>query len=206
MTQTVWDQRYDTPGYLFGMEPSAFLVAQRHRLVRGMEGLAVADGEGRNGVWLAGQGMTVHAVDGSAVALQKASRLALDRGVTLRTTCADLVTWDWPQAAYDAVVSIFLHLPPETRPAVNQAMARALKPGGVLILEAFHPEQLRHGTGGPSVASMLYDQATLRADFEGLLAFDLLEDGEVTLDPDVDLDNGHGGIGHTIRLVGVRAS
>ncbi|MBB4266701.1 SAM-dependent methyltransferase [Roseospira visakhapatnamensis] len=204
MTQTAWDQRYDTPGYLFGLEPSAFLVAQRHRLARGMEVLAVADGEGRNGVWLAAQGMTVHAVDGSAVALRKAARLARDRGVSLRATRADLVTWDWPRAACDAVVSIFLHLPPETRPAVNRAMARALKPGGVLILEAFHPEQRRHGTGGPSVASMLYDQATLRADFEGLLAFDLLEDGEVALGPGVDLDTGHDRVGHTIRLVGER--
>lgn len=201
MTQSFWDQRYDTPGYLYGVEPSAFLVTQRHRLARGMDVLAVADGEGRNGVWLAGQGMTVHTVDGSAVALRKASRLALDRGVSLRATRADLATWDWPQGAYDAVICIFLHLPPDTRPAVHRAMARAVRPGGVLIQEAFHPKQLRHGTGGPPVPAMLYDQATLRADYERLLTLDLLEDGET----DLDNGDGHRGIGHTIRLVGERA-
>ncbi len=200
MTQSFWDQRYDTPGYLYGVEPSAFLVTQRHRLARGMDVLAVADGEGRNGVWLADQGMTVHAVDGSAVALRKALRLAQDRGVSLRTTHADLAVWDWPRAAYDAVVCVFLHLPPDIRPAVHQAMARAVRPGGVLIQEAFHPAQLCYGTGGPPVASMLYDQATLRADYEGLLALDLLEDGEVSLDN----GDGHRGVGHTIRLVGGR--
>jgi SAM-dependent methyltransferase len=200
MDPEFWDQRYEGRPYVYGVEPNTFLTRQRHRLERGWSVLAVADGEGRNGVWLAGQGMRVHAVDQSAVGLQKAMKLALDRGVTLRTTCADLTDWDWPEAAYDAVACIFLHLRPEHRATVHRAMARALKPGGVLILEAFHPAQLQYGTGGPPVAEMLYDPADLRADFAGLLDIELLEDGVV------DLDEGptRGAQGHTTRLVGVR--
>jgi len=138
MTADFWDRRYQTAGrgFIYGVEPNTFLVRQRHRLERGWSVLAVADGEGRNGVWLAGQGLRAHAVDQSAVGLQKAMRLALDRGVTLTTTCADLTTWDWPVGAHDAVVSIFLHLPPDSRAAVHRAMAGALRPGGVLIMEA----------------------------------------------------------------------
>jgi len=200
MSHNAWDHRYDADDYHYGVEPSAFLVRQRHRLERGMTALAVADGEGRNGVWLAGQGMRTHAVDGSAVGLRKALRLALDRGVTLTTTCADLTTWAWPQATYDAVICIFLHLPPDPRRLVHRAMARALRPGGLLIQESFHPGQLAYGTGGPSAAEMLYDQETLRADYQDLLDLDLLEDGVV----DMDDGQGHRGQGHTIRLVGTR--
>ncbi|SDE20506.1 class I SAM-dependent methyltransferase [Rhodospira trueperi] len=198
MTADFWDQRYADRKYVYGVEPNAFLTRQRHRLDRGMSVLAVADGEGRNGVWLASHGMRVHAVDYSAVALQKAMRLALDRGVTLRTTCADLTDWTWPTAAYDAVVCLFLHLGPEHRAAVHRAMAGALAPGGLLIMEAFHPAQLRYGTGGPPNAEMLYDPDTLAADFGGLLDIDVLEDGET------DLDEGahHQGRAHTTRLVG----
>ncbi|WP_299439867.1 class I SAM-dependent methyltransferase [uncultured Rhodospira sp.] len=202
MTAEFWDQRYADRGYLYGVEPNAFLVRQRHRLDRGLSVLAVADGEGRNGVWLAGQGMRVHAVDLSPVALQKAMKLALDRGVTLRTTCADLTAWDWPEAQYDAVACLFLHLRPDARRIVHRAMARALVPGGVLIQEAFHPDQIRHGTGGPPDAEMLYDPETLAADYDGLLEIDLLDHGEI------DLDEGrhHQGRAHTTRLVGRRLS
>jgi len=200
MTQSFWDRRYDTHDFVYGVEPSAFLARQRYRLERGMDVLAVADGEGRNGVWLAGQGMAVHAVDGSAVALRKALQLALDRGVILRTSCADLTNWDWPVAAYDAVVCVFLHLPPDSRAAVHRAMALALKPGGLLIQEAFHPGQLAYGTGGPPNVEMLYSPETLRADYDGLLNLEMLEDGPEEMDD----GHGHQGTGHTIRLVGVR--
>jgi len=187
---------------MYGVEPNAFLVRQRHWLEPGQSVLAVADGEGRNGVWLAGQGMRVHSVDGSAVGLQKAMQLALDRGVSLRTTCADLTEWDWPVGTYDAVVCIFLHLGPENRAALHRAMAGALKPGGVLILEAFHPRQLAFGSGGPPVASMLYETEALAADFAGMLDLDVLEDGEVTLDEGPH----HQGRAHTTRLVGHRTT
>ncbi|KAA5606002.1 class I SAM-dependent methyltransferase [Roseospira marina] len=199
MDADFWDDRYGSSArHIYGVEPNAFLVRQRFRLDVGQSVLAVGDGEGRNGVWLAGQGLRVHTVDISAVGLQKAMRLALDRGTTLRTTCADLTTWDWPVGQYDAVVSLFLHLAPEHRTAVHRAMARALKPGGVLILEAFHPRQRELGSGGPPDPAMMYEVATLRADFDGLLAFDVLEDGEESLEEGL----AHWGVAHTTRLVG----
>lgn len=201
MSADFWDDRYGGRDYAYGTEPNAFLVSQRWRLDPGQEVLAVADGEGRNGVWLAQQGMKVTSVDASAVGLQKALRLALARGVMLRTTCADLLDWAWPCGTFDAVVSVFLHFPPAHRAAIHRAMLNAVRPGGLVILEAFRPEQLCLGSGGPPVREMLYDAATLRADFA---------DAEiVTLeDADPDLDEGplHQGRAATVRLVARRPS
>lgn len=163
-TGTIWDTRFAGPGFAYGSLPNQFLVTQRYRLDRGMSVLAVADGEGRNGVWLAQQGMTVTGVDSSAVGLQKAMRLALDRDVALRTICADLTDWAWPQGTFDAVVAVFIHFPPSVRAAMHRAMIGALRPGGLLLMEAFHRDQLGRTSGGPPVAEMLYDVAMLRAD------------------------------------------
>ncbi len=160
-----WDQRYADETYAYGMEPNAFLRMQRHRLPEHGRCLAVGDGEGRNGVWLAEQGLDVLSVDASAVGLQKARALAQAHGVKLETECVDLTTWTWPRDAYDCVVSIFVHFPPTYRARMHQAMYDALKPGGVLIIEAFTPEQLQYRSGGPPVTEMLYTSAMLRADF-----------------------------------------
>ncbi|CCQ74451.1 bifunctional 2-polyprenyl-6-hydroxyphenol methylase/3-demethylubiquinol 3-O-methyltransferase UbiG [Magnetospira sp. QH-2] len=163
-----WQDRYATDEYVYGTAPNEFLVSQAHRLKTGQTCLAVADGEGRNGVWLAQQGLDVHSVDGAASGLAKAQKLAQSRKVTLRTEQADLLTWDWPVAAYDLVATLFVHFPSDQRPTVHRAMADALKPGGLLIMEVFHPDQLTYKTGGPPVADMLYAAETLRADFAGL--------------------------------------
>lgn len=160
-----WDQRYADEAYAYGTEPNAFLRSQRDRLSQTGCCLAVGDGEGRNGVWLAEQGLHVLSVDASAVGLQKAHALAQARGITLNTEQADLTTWAWPQNVYDAVVAIFVHFPPADRARMHQAMYDALKPGGVLILEAFVPEQLQYRSGGPPVREMLYTAAMLRTDF-----------------------------------------
>lgn len=199
MSANAWDERYDRADFAYGTEPNAFLVGQRWRLERGMAVLAVADGEGRNGVWLAQQGMKVTSVDGSAVGLRKALGLALTRGVILRTICADLVDWDWPQGTYDAVASVFLHLPPEHRAAVHRAMLAAVRPGGLVLMEAFAPAQLAHASGGPRDAAMLYDAALLRADFAGAEILELQE-------TETDLDEGplHQGKAATVRLVARR--
>jgi cyclopropane fatty-acyl-phospholipid synthase-like methyltransferase len=130
-----------------------------------MRALVVGDGEGRNGVWLAKQGLDVLSVDASAVGMDKARRLASSCGVTLRTETVDLTAWAWPTGEYDVVVSIFLHFPPVVRARLHAAMLTALKPGGVLILEAFTPEQLKYKSGGPPVREMLYTADMLRADF-----------------------------------------
>jgi cyclopropane fatty-acyl-phospholipid synthase-like methyltransferase len=179
-----WDQRYASDEYHYGVEPNAFLVRQAHRIAPGAHVLAVADGEGRNGVFLAGLGARVHAVDGSAVGIAKAKRLAADRGVTLTHEQVDLLTWDWPVAAYDAVVAIFVQFVDEAdRPAFFRNMRAALKPGGVLLMEGYGPGQLAYGTGGPRYAGQLYTQAMLRQAFadmwiEVLSAYDaVIEEG-----------------------------
>lgn len=173
--QNEWDQRYDTGDYVFGTAPNAFLRSQQSRLPTQGRALAVADGEGRNGVWLAEQGLDVLSIDNSEVGLRKAQVLATTRGTKLQTLCADLLTWDWPDSAYDVIVSIFLHLPSPERTGVHRLMARALKPGGILILEAYHQSQLGRSSGGPQSAALLYDLPSLESDFSNLTLLDAVE-------------------------------
>ncbi|WP_343867632.1 class I SAM-dependent methyltransferase [Caenispirillum bisanense] len=199
MMSAFWDDKFAGRDYVYGTEPNAFLVSQRHRLTPGMEVLAVADGEGRNGVWLAEQGMRVSTVDGSPVAVQKALKLALDRRVTIHAQVADLTDWVWPVAAFDAVAAIFIHFGPDLRRSMHHAMYGALKPGGLLLMEVFHPDQLGRGSGGPPVREMLYDAAILADDFRGA---DILHLDEV----ETDLDEGplHRGSARVTRLVARR--
>ena len=166
MTRDFWNARYAEPGFAYGTEPNSFLVSQKQYLKPGMKALAVADGEGRNGVWLAQQGLDVLSVDGSEVGLRKARELAKGRGVSLRTELVDLTMWKWPEQEFDLVVAIFIHFMPEFRALMHASMLRALKPGGILIIEAFTPKQLEYKTGGPPVKEMLYTAEMLREDFK----------------------------------------
>lgn len=166
--ETMWDQRYSSPDFFYGTEPNDFLRAEVARLPRG-DVLCIGDGEGRNGVWLAQQGLAVTAVDASAVGLAKARSLAAVRGVPLTTVHADLATFDFGASRWDAVVSIFCHLPSALRREVYARVPRGLRPGGVVLLESYSPAQLGRGTGGPPVADMLVDLAALREDFAGLV-------------------------------------
>jgi len=143
--------------------------------------LSLGEGEGRNAVWLATQGFSVVAVDASSVGLEKAQRLAAQRGVVIKTIVDDLATFRPSPGAYDAVVSIFVHLPPVYRATVHRAAEHALKPGGWVIVEAFTPRQLGLASGGPKQAAWLYEPATLRADFAGV-AWEALDEVEVELD------------------------
>lgn len=160
-----WDTRFAGRDFAYGTEPNAFLTAQSQYLKPGMRCLAVADGEGRNGVWLAQQGLQVLSVDSSNVGLKKAQALATARGVAIETELTDLLIWDWPLARFDIVAAIFIHFLPAHRARMHAAMLNALKPGGVLIMEAFHPDQLQFNSGGPPVREMLYTAETLRDDF-----------------------------------------
>jgi SAM-dependent methyltransferase len=163
-----WNERYSCEDYLFGTEPNAFLAAQRHRLKPGLKALAVADGEGRNGVWLAEQGLEVLSVDASPVGLDKARRLAARRGVALETELADLARWTWPRERFDLVAAIFIQFAgPGLRAAIFDGIRRSLKPGGLVVLQGYRPEQLRYGTGGPPHAENMYTADMLRREFEG---------------------------------------
>lgn len=163
MSSDFWNARYATEAYIFGTAPNAFLASQAALVRPGMRALAVADGEGRNGVWLAEQGASVHAVDVSPAALEKARKLAAARGVALETELADVLDWQWPEAAYDLVAAIFIQFaPPPERDRMIAGIRRTLRPGGVLILQGYTPKQLEYGTGGPPSAANMYTSALLR--------------------------------------------
>ena len=161
-----WNTRFAAADYVFGTAPNAFLAREAWRLKPGARVLAAADGEGRNGVFLAERGMEVHSVDFSPQARAKAERLAQTRGVALRFETADLRHWAWPDAAYDAVVAIFVQFAtPEFRPRLFANMLAALKPGGLLFLEGYRVEQRAYKTGGPSDINHLYSKTMLREAF-----------------------------------------
>lgn len=194
-TNTMWDQRYGSGDYFYGTEPNDFLRAAAVHLPRGCV-LCIGDGEGRNGVWLAEQGFEVTSLDQSAVGLDKAKALAKQRGVQLATVPADLATFDLGLGRWDAVVSIFCHLPSALRRDVYARIVKALRPGGVVLLESYTPAQLGRGTGGPPVADMLVDLAALRADFAGL---EVLHGAE--LERDVQEGKGHRGLSSVVQFV-----
>jgi SAM-dependent methyltransferase len=164
-----WDEHYRAETYVFGSEPNRFLAAQRDRLKAGMRALVPGDGEGRNGVWLAEQGLIVDTLDLSAVGVAKARRLAAARGVAINAIHADALAWDWPHEHYDLVALIFVHLIEPDRRALHAKALAALKPGGLIVLEAFRPEQIERQAagahGGPRDPALLYSIAALREDF-----------------------------------------
>ncbi|MCU0619044.1 MAG: class I SAM-dependent methyltransferase [Gemmatimonadaceae bacterium] len=169
-----WDARYASDDYAYGTEPNAFLASVAGTFPRGSRVLVPADGEGRNGVWLAEHGFDVTTVDMSRAGCDKARSLAARRGVSPTIICADLTTWSWPVGTMDAVAAIFLHLSPALRAPLHAKMRDALAPGGLIVLEAFEPAHvgLRARTpsvGGPADASLLYTPAMLRGDFAGLI-------------------------------------
>lgn len=196
-----WDGKYGADGFFYGTRPNAWLAAQAGRLRRGMQALSIADGEGRNGVWLAGQGLTVTAVDASALALAKARTLAEARGVEIELVHADLRHWDWPVARLDVGVSIFAHFPPGLRQSVHARLLAALRPGGIVILEAYSPYQRVYQTGGPKDLDLLYTAYRLRQDFAGA---ELLHLEEIVTE--LDEGAGHRGTSAVVRMIARRRS
>lgn len=193
-----WEARFAEPGYLFGKEPSAFLKSKAHLLKPGQKALALADGEGRNGVFLAGLGLDVLSVDISPSALDKARALAKERGVALRTERADLNTWNWPVDAFDVVVASFIQFSkPDARGKVFANIKRALKPGGLLLLQGYRPEQLKYKTGGPSDVAQLYTRALLEEAFKDFSWLEIEEHDSVMREGSM-----HAGMAALIDLVG----
>ncbi len=149
----MWDQRYSEPGYVYGTDPNDFLKAECLRISAGGNVLCLAEGEGRNAVFLAAQGYSVTAVDQSSVGMQKALALAQEKGVTIATEVADLADYELGTSTWDGIVSIAAHVPPGVRKSLHQQVVEALKPGGIFILEAYTERQLEmDGQGGPPAA------------------------------------------------------
>lgn len=194
-----WDQQFSSDSFKYGTAPNAFLAEQASRIAPCSYVLVPGDGEGRNSVWLAEQGHRVLAIDASSVGLSKARKLADQRQVTIETECADLTHWV-ASRPYDAVVLTYVHLPAECRQAVHQAVAQALRPGGILILEAFSPGQLAKTSGGPKNPEMLYSLDLIRNDFNGLLHETYGTEIETTLDE----GPGHQGPACVTRYIGKR--
>jgi SAM-dependent methyltransferase len=198
-----WDQQYAAPGFKYGLAPNAFLVAQRAVLPAGGDVLVPGDGEGRNGVWLAESGFRVTTVDSSTVAVSKARALAAERGVMVDAQQANLAEWSPAPASADAIVLVYVHFPPSIRAAIHRRLLAAVRPGGVLVLEAFHPTQLGRSSGGPKDGAMLYTLDVLRADLAEAPGAPWTErlawDGEVLLDE----GPGHQGLARVTRLVAV---
>jgi SAM-dependent methyltransferase len=193
-----WESRFAAPDYHFGTAPNAFLKSQAHRLKAGQKALALADGEGRNGVWLAQQGLDVLSLDRSPNALKKARALAAARGVDLRVELADLAQWRWPVAAFDLIAAIFIQFAdPPFRDKIFTGIKRALKPGGLLLMQGYRPEQLDYRTGGPSQLENLYTRGLLEAAFGDFASVEIREHDSV-----VDEGTGHAGMSALIDLVG----
>lgn len=176
-----WDLRYAGSAFHFGERPNDYLRSQGWRLSPGQRALAAGDGEGRNGVWLAEQGLEVTALDWSETGMAKARALAERRGVAMRTVVADVTTWDWPDSGFDLVAWIFVHLPPADRLAAARGVLHSLAPGGLLVLECFSPAQEGRRSGGPKDPSLLWDRAAVERAFGSLEVLELLE-GTVLLD------------------------
>ena len=174
MNQEFWDQRFRKSGHAYGTEPNDFLRATVAKLPPG-DALCLAEGGGRNAVYLAQKGHRVTAQDLSPVGLEKAQQLAQDQGVSLTYVCGDLREFKPDPESVDLVVAIWMHLEPELRALVHGRAVAALRPGGHLILEAYNPEQLRHGTGGPPNPELLITAKQLKDELQGLTWLELQE-------------------------------
>lgn len=192
-----WNDRFATESYVFGTAPAQALPRNADLLPTQGRALSVADGEGRNSVWLAKRGLEVTAWDGSANALAKARALARAEGVSIDYRQEDALAFDWGAETYDLVVGIFVQfMGPPQRDAMLAGMARALKPGGILLLHGYTPKQLEYGTGGPRQVENLYTEALLRDRFAALEIL-RLQSYEVELDE----GSGHRGMSALIDLV-----
>ncbi|MFT5697429.1 MAG: SAM-dependent methyltransferase [Desulforhopalus sp.] len=198
MSETLkWDQRYSEPGYAYGTDPNDFLTASRQYIPAGGSVLCLAEGEGRNSVFLAKNGFKVTAVDSSTVAMEKTGALAVQQGVYVDTIVADLADFTFTPNYYDAIVSIFCHLPPPLRQKVHNLISGSLKEGGVFILEGYTPKQLKHGTGGPPVKELLMNLNVIQKELAGL---DMMHGAE--LEREVLEGTLHRGLGAVVQFIG----
>jgi SAM-dependent methyltransferase len=192
-----WEDRFAGADYAFGKAPNYFLAGCKDLLPKSGRALAVADGEGRNGVWLAEQGLDVLSIDFSPSAQRKARALAVERGVTVAFDLVDVHGWDYPQAAFDVVVEIFTQFSsPAEREKKWSGMRRTLKPGGLLIVLGYTPKQLIYGTGGPKQLENLYTREMLESAFDRFRNVTIVEE-------EIEMHEGasHGGMSAVIGPV-----
>lgn len=190
-----WEQRYGGEDYVFGTEPNDFLRANVGLLPPGRV-LCLAEGEGRNATFLAAQGYDVSSIDLTEAGVAKTRRLAAERQVAVNAEVGDLATADLGRESWNAIVSIFAHLPPAVRSDLHRRVVAALAPGGVFLLEAYTPDQVGRGTGGPQTADLTMTLAALRQELVGL---DVVTGQE--LERDVVEGPGHTGTGSVVQFI-----
>jgi SAM-dependent methyltransferase len=191
-----WEDRYGVAEYIFGKQPNYFLVSCKVLLPNSGKALTVADGEGRNGVWLAEQGLDVLSIDFSPSAQQKARTLAKERGVPIALETVDVHDWHYPEAAFDVIADIFTQFSsPAERAKKWAGMRKALAPGGLLIIQGYTPKQLQYGTGGPKQTENLYTRAMLQDAFRGFRDMTVVEE-------EIEMHEGsaHGGMSAVINF------
>jgi SAM-dependent methyltransferase len=193
-----WDDRYRGDAYAYGVEPNDFLREISARIPKGRV-LCLAEGEGRNAVFLASLGYAVTAVDLSVEGLRKAERLARERGVSVELVQADLADYEPPAGTFAGIVSIFAHVPRAVRQRLHARIQSALAAGGVFVLEAYRPEQISLATGGPRDAALMPTLAELRED---LASLELV----IARDAEREIHEGtfHDGLSATVQLLGVK--
>jgi SAM-dependent methyltransferase len=196
----MWDERYAGEGFFYGTEPNDFLREHAAEIPAGGRVLCLAEGEGRNAVFLAGLGYSVVALDQSAVGLRKALKLAEARGISITTLHANLDSYRIEPGSWDAIVSIWCHLPTALRAMVHGQVVDGLKPDGLFLLEAYRPEQLQFGTGGPKAVDMLPTLAQLRVELSGLEFVHAAE-----LERDVHEGQGHSGHSAVVQVLARKA-
>jgi hypothetical protein len=191
----MWNQRYATEEFVYGTSPNSFLVQNTHYLTSPV--LSLAEGEGRNAVYLASQGLEVLGVDGSEMGLAKAEKLAASRSLTIQTQVVDLATYLPPANTFGSVISIFAHLPSPLRKRLYPLVEASLKPGGIIVLEAYTKEQLARNTGGPKDPDMLIGCADLAREFPNL---------EIILSQEIEREviegKFHTGLASVVQFVG----
>lgn len=175
--QKFWDARFDTNEFLFGAEPNEFLKEASSKYLSGsLNVLCVADGEGRNSVFLAKQGFRVTAFDISPIAIEKSKKLSTGHNLNLKSFVADCDSWRWEEHSYDVVVAIFIQFAePAMRKRLFKNMISSLKPGGILLLEGYTPKQLEYKTGGPGNIDNLYTKVMILELLSGLRIVEFME-------------------------------
>lgn len=192
-----WNEKFSQKEYSYGTEPNDFLRSVADKIQPNGNVLSLCEGEGRNGVFLAQKGFQILGVDGSSVGLEKAEKLAKERGVEIKTQVCNLTDYEIEPEKWDAIVMIFGHLPIDLRKKVNAKIVKGLKKDGVFILEGYSPKQLQYNTGGPKDVSMLYDLEKVKRELEGL-------DFEIAKEIEREIIEGklHTGNGFVVQILG----
>ncbi|MCB0422695.1 MAG: methyltransferase domain-containing protein [Bdellovibrionales bacterium] len=196
----MWDERYKDEKYMYGTEPNDFLKEQGQRIPKGGHVLCIADGEGRNSTWLAEMGYHVTAIDSSQRGVEKAKRLAQDKNVIVQHICGDLSDTPLFEQKWDGIVSIFCHLPSALRERIHRQAVDSLNPKGVFLLEAYTPNQIPYGTGGPKDPDLLLKAQKAKSELLGL-EFEILREVE----REIHEGDGHNGLSHVTQILGVKS-